>query len=130
MIFGDEVKDKIIETILIPVNFIKNLYTTLLEIYNSIKILLYTSTCLPFKFYLVLREFIIDFKNIFVVEEHTKNGGIGSIISEIKSDFDLKFRLKRFGIKDKNLYTYDSRDKIYQNNQIDKNSIKKLISKL
>ena len=77
-----------------------------------------------------LKLYIKDFKNIFVVEEHTKNGGIGSIISEIKSDFDLKFRLKRFGIKDKNLYTYDSRDKIYQNNQIDKNSIKKLISKL
>lgn len=77
-----------------------------------------------------LQLYLKDFKNVIVVEEHTTNGGIGSIISEIKSDFDLKFRLKRFGIKDKNLYTYNSRDKIYKNNHIDKNSIEKIINKL
>jgi transketolase len=77
-----------------------------------------------------LQLYLKDFKNVIVVEEHTINGGIGSIISEIKSDFNLKFRLKRLGIKDKNLYTYNSRDKIYKNNQIDKNSIKKIIYNL
>lgn len=77
-----------------------------------------------------LKLYLKSFKNIIVVEEHTINGGIGSIISELKSDYDLKFKLKRFGIKDKNLYTYNSRDKVYKNNKIDKISIRKILLKL
>ena len=77
-----------------------------------------------------LKLYLKNFKNIIVIEEHTKHGGLGSVISEIKSDHNLKFNLQRFGIKDENLYTYNSREKIYKTNKIDKNSIKKKIFKL
>ncbi len=77
-----------------------------------------------------LKLYLKNFKNIIVIEEHTKHGGLGSVISEIKSDHNLKFNLQRFGIKDENLYTYNSREKIYKTNKIDKNSIKKKILKL
>ena len=44
---------------------------------------------------------IKNVENIFTLEEHTIMGGLGSIISEIISESNLKIkRFKRFGIND------------------------------
>jgi transketolase len=39
-------------------------------------------------------------KNIIVIEENNLQAGLGSIISEISSDFNLKNKILRIGIKD------------------------------
>ena len=77
-----------------------------------------------------LKKNLRNIKDIITVEEHTLNGGIGSIISEFIADNRLKCSLTRLGLKDKNLYSYLSREKIQKKNKIDKTSIKKIVIKL
>ena len=76
-------------------------------------------------------EFIIPYLEkseiIISVEEHTINGGIGSIISEIITDFNLKVRLIRIAIHDNQLYTYGKRTEIQKERLLDKSSIIKKI---
>ena len=69
-------------------------------------------------------------KNIITVEEHTLNGGIGSVIAEFILDNKLKNSLTRLGIRDENLYSYLERSKNQEKNNIDKSSIKKIIKKI
>ena len=42
-----------------------------------------------------------NFRFVFTLEEHSINGGLGSIISEIISESDLNIKFKRIGIKNK-----------------------------
>ena len=72
----------------------------------------------------------VKLKNIVTVEEHSLNGGIGSIIAEFILDNKLNNTLTRQGVKDKNLYTYLERSKSQEKNNIDKTSLKKLIIKI
>jgi transketolase len=62
-------------------------------------------------------------KMIFTMEEHTINGGLGSIISELILDNDLNIRLKRFAVKDGNLYNYAERHLLHKQNEIDADSL-------
>jgi len=70
---------------------------------------------------------IIDIKKIITLEEHSINGGLGSIIAEIFADFNVKKELKRIGIEDKFLFAYGSRKKLHIDSGIDKKSIIKKI---
>ena len=77
-----------------------------------------------------LKNILYQVKNIVTVEEHSLNGGIGSIIAEFILDNKLNNTLTRQGVKDKNLYTYLERSKSQEKNNIDKTSLKKLIIKI
>ncbi len=67
--------------------------------------------------------------NIFTVEEHSLNGGLGSIISEFCSDNLLKVNIYRLGISDQKLYNYGERNYLHKINKIDINNIIKFIKK-
>jgi transketolase len=51
-------------------------------------------------------------RGITTVEEHQLNGGLGSIVAEYLKDENIRFPLKRIGIKDEYYYKYGSREDI------------------
>lgn len=75
----------------------------------------------------VINETIRKTKKIITLEEHTINGGLGSIIAELLVDFDTRIPLKRLAIEDKSLYCYGVRDNLHRERKLDKESILKLI---
>lgn len=76
-----------------------------------------------------INEAIRKTKKIITIEEHTINGGLGSIIAELLVDFDTRIPLKRLAIEDKLLYCYGARDNLHRERGLDKGSIVKLIMK-
>ena len=64
------------------------------------------------------------------MEEHTLNGGIGSLVAEFILDNKLNISLTRLGIRDENLYSYLERSKNQEMNNIDKKSIKEEVKKI
>ena len=71
-----------------------------------------------------LLKILKKFKKICVLEEHTENGGIGSIIlSKFHSLVKKNANFLNLGIKDKFLYTYGIRNKIHKKAGIDKKSV-------
>lgn len=74
-----------------------------------------------------LVEYVRSFNHVVTIEEHTLNGGLGSIIVEILSDHGLCLPVKRFGIVDKQLYAYGIRDKLHKQRGIDTESIVRAI---
>ncbi len=77
----------------------------------------------------IIKE-IKNFKIVVTLEEHTLNGGLGSIISEILHDNNINIKLKRLGIKEELLYSYNLRNDNHKKNEIDKDSIIELIKNL
>ena len=77
-----------------------------------------------------LKNILSKIKNVITVEEHTLNGGIGSVVAEFILDYKLNNTLTRLGIKDENLYSYLERSKNQEKNNIDKKSIKKIVKKI
>jgi len=77
-----------------------------------------------------IKKKFLKIKNIITVEEHTLNGGLGSIIAEFIADNKLSNLLTRLGVNDENLYSYLERYKNQEKNGIDKNSIKKVVEKI
>ena len=65
---------------------------------------------------------------IVVIEEHTINGGLGSIIAEILVDYSISIPLKRLAIVDNLLFDYGSRDDLHKGRGLDKISIVKAIT--
>jgi transketolase len=62
-----------------------------------------------------LIQFIKKSKFIITVEEHSLDGGIGSIIAELILDNSLDTRLIRLGIKEEQVLTYGTRDSLLEN---------------
>ena len=77
------------------------------------------------------KKILSNIKNtnfIVSLEENYISGGLGTIISEILTDNQIKIKFKRKGLSSNTLYNYDKRE-IIQKNKIDKDSICKLIEK-
>jgi len=70
-----------------------------------------------------LVEGVRGFSRAVTIEEHTLNGGLGSIILEVLSDQGLCIPVKRFGIADGQLYAYGMRDTLHKQRGIDTESI-------
>jgi transketolase len=66
-------------------------------------------------------------KMLVTVEEHTLNGGLGSIVSELLTDFDLRIPLKRLGIKDEAVFGYGPRPDLHKERGLDVDSIERTI---
>ena len=58
-------------------------------------------------------------KAVVTIEEHTQNGGVGSIIAELIADNNLLIPLKRIAIADNQLYAYGVRDKLHLERGLD-----------
>lgn len=73
----------------------------------------------------------LNYSNTVIsLEENFVNGGIGSILSELFTDKNIKKKLIRRGLVSNDLYNYNSRLVIQKKNKIDKSSIIKLIKNL
>jgi transketolase len=70
---------------------------------------------------------IKEAERLFALEEHTINGGLGSIIAELLVDFGLSIPLRRLAVEDALLYCYGARDDLHRRQGIDTESIVKLI---
>jgi transketolase len=80
----------------------------------------------------ISREFINElfkFNHVVVIEEHTLNGGLGSIVSEIVHDERIGLDLQRIGIEDDRLYAYGERDKMHKDRMLDSKSVVESIIK-
>jgi len=71
----------------------------------------------------LLIERIKNIKGIITIEEHLLSGGMGSAVVEVFVDNGIKLPIKRFGVKDKYLYTYGGRENIQKVCGLDKNSV-------
>lgn len=66
---------------------------------------------------------LLKCKTVVTLEEHTQNGGIGSIVAELIADQNLLIPLKRIAIKDEHLYDYGVRDKLHLDRGLDVQTI-------
>ena len=67
-------------------------------------------------------------KCIITIEENSLDGGIGSIISEIISDYSLDTKLIRLGIKNEQVMKYGSRKSILEYYGLSNKAIKRTLS--
>ncbi len=73
---------------------------------------------------------ISKYNNIFTLEEHSINGGIGSIISEIIAENRLNINLKRIGIRNRFSQKCGSYEYLIKEHELDEVSIYSHISSL
>ena len=57
------------------------------------------------------------------LEEHTLNGGLGSLVAETMADAGLLLPLKRFGLADSRLYAYGERPALHTANGLDAKAV-------
>ena len=74
-----------------------------------------------------LIESIRNTKKVLTVEEHTINGGLGSIIAEILADTNAFIPFKRLSIEDDLLYAYGMRESLHCERGLDQDSVVKTI---
>lgn len=77
-----------------------------------------------------LARYLSGHNLIVSLEEHTLNGGFGSLIAETMSDLQILKPLKRFGITDQFLYAYGVRNQLHAERGLDAETVSKAIIKL
>jgi len=70
------------------------------------------------------------FKQVVTVEEHSVNGGLGSLIAEVVAENGLQSKLTRLGIHDGEFAKAGPRNELQAFYKIDQNSIKHVIQNL
>ena len=76
-----------------------------------------------------LVKILQNYKIIFTLEEHNEIGGLGSMLSNLILEKNLKIKLKKIAIKEDKLFGYGSRDFLQKKNNLDFKSIIKTIQK-
>jgi transketolase len=74
-----------------------------------------------------LMDCIRSYSHLVSIEEHTLNGGLGSILLETISDAGLCIPLKRFAIGDSQLYAYGLRNTLHRQRGMDTDSLVRTI---
>ena len=74
-----------------------------------------------------LIKFIKSSKLIITIEEHSLDGGIGSIIAELILDYSLNTKLIRLGIKEEQVLSYGSRDSLLKQYGLSHSLLKKKV---
>ena len=62
-------------------------------------------------------------KKVFTLEEHSVNGGLGSIVSEILTDSDHPVSLKRLAVPNGEVFAYGIREDLHKHWGLDVDSI-------
>jgi len=73
----------------------------------------------------LLTKTVKNVKGIITIEEHLLAGGMGSAVVEVLVDNGINLPVKRFGVKNRYLYVYGSRENIQRVCGLDKNSVAK-----
>ena len=71
----------------------------------------------------LLLQIVEQSKRVATVEEHSINGGIGSIVAEIFADNNITVPLKRIAIPDRSYINYGGRNYLHASCGLDANSI-------
>ncbi len=74
-----------------------------------------------------LRHLLPGFKALVSLEEHTLNGGLGSLLAEFIVDHRISLPLRRFAIDDAKLYDYGSRERLHGLTGLDCDAIERAI---
>jgi transketolase len=74
-----------------------------------------------------LIEVLRNATKILTIEEHTINGGLGTIIAEILTDANLFLPFKRLAIADDLLYAYGIRENLHLQRGLDQDSVVRTI---
>jgi transketolase len=77
---------------------------------------------------LIAKE-ISKYKKIVTIEDNSIIGGIGSMFSEIITDFNLKTKLKKFAIKDEQTFIYGDNEWLLKQYKLDCESLNTSIKK-
>lgn len=70
-----------------------------------------------------LLSFISQYKRVVTLEEHSLEGGLGSLVSELLTDRGVKLPVKRFGIADRCCLRYGNREWMQSFYGIDSGSV-------
>jgi transketolase len=73
---------------------------------------------------------IVKTKNVVTVEEHSINGGIGSLVAEIIAENDISAKITRLGIADGEFAKAGPRSEIRAYHKLDMNGIMEAVAKL
>ena len=73
---------------------------------------------------------IKDVKNVIIIEEHSIDGGMGSIFNHHMSKLNLKFNLNIIGFQNKQILEYGSREWFHKNTGLDAQSLKNQITRI
>ena len=82
----------------------------------------------PINLNLLAKE-LSKYKKIVTIEDNSIIGGIGSICSEIFTDFNLKTKLKKFAIKDEQTFLYGDNEWLLKQYKLDSESLNISINK-
>lgn len=74
-----------------------------------------------------IAEAIGQVKRVVTVEEHCRNGGLGSIIAELLADSGLALPLRRLAIEDGAVFGYGTRDDLHRDRGLDTDGIERSI---
>ncbi len=77
-----------------------------------------------------LGEVLARHEMVLTLEEHSYNGGLGSLIAEIMADLGIWLPLKRLALKDGSLYAYGPREELQRNNGLDVRSVTEAVLQL
>lgn len=76
-----------------------------------------------------IKNMLINFDNVIIIEEHVPNGGLSSNIKSINSDLGNKSRVIAFTCKDEFIHSYGSYENLLNKHGISKKKIlKKILS--
>lgn len=70
-----------------------------------------------------LIEAVSDVSAIATLEEHTRHGGVGGVVTEALADAGMLRPVKRAAIADKQLYAYGTRDRLHADRRLDAASL-------
>ena len=70
-----------------------------------------------------LGDTLRGFDRILTLEEHTVNGGIGSMVAEMLAECGPRVPFKRMAVEDAQLYAYGSRDRLHRQRGLDADSM-------
>ena len=77
-----------------------------------------------------MQKLILKGNVVITMEEQNILGGLGSIISEVIAENQLKVKLIKFGINDKYAKLYGDRDWLHKYHSIDIDNIEKILKQI
>ena len=75
-----------------------------------------------------IQQHIKGYKNLYILEEHSRVGGLTSLMTDFVADKKIKINIDSFSLPDKQIFDYGQRDWIHKANNIDVANIVSVIN--
>lgn len=85
-------------------------------------------TLKPFD-HLKIKKIFNKYEKIIILEDHSKIGGLGSIVKELAFELKLKNKIHHLALKDEFLKEYSNQENLLKKHEITLNKIKQIITK-